>query len=94
MFWATQPETHLPWLGVAGFVLAPSNLLAIMDMAVPSCVATPFRLIWPFEIVWVVAALWCLFGVPFERRHRWYRAGLVVGVATWLSPIVNAILFW
>lgn len=49
MFWATQPETHLPWLGVAGFVLAPSHLLAALDM--------------------------------------------VVGVATWVSPIVNALLF-
>lgn len=93
MFWATQPETHLPWLGVSGFVLAPRHLLATLEMVSGSCIVTPSLLIWPFEIVWAIAPLWCLLKVPYERKHHWYRVGLVVGVATWLSPTVNAVFF-
>lgn len=93
MFLVSQPEWHLPWLGVAGWLLSPGNAFAAMETAGRNCMPSPFLAFWPIEIVWVIAALWCLTSVSYTLKHRWYRLGLAVGLGTWLSPIANVVLF-
>lgn len=92
MFWLMQPETHIPWMGVLGFIQGLLNIDATMAMGFGSCVMTPGQITWPLSIVWTIAALYILVAVPFTSSHRWYRIGLATGIGTWFTPVLFCLL--
>lgn len=74
-------------MGMSGYLLSFFNLDNAMSLGSTACIQTIGTAIWPLAAGWFVPALALLFS-PFEYQFRWLRMGLVVGVATWLAPVV------
>jgi hypothetical protein len=75
-------------MGILGYLVTLFiNIDKALSLGSTACVQTIGEAFWPIAIAWVVPAFGLLF-IPYHQEHRWFRVGLVVGIATWLVPVV------